>query len=189
MSDRNAARTWLNRIALMFPWAILGLASCSNPPHPTEISINPSFVVVIADSTTTFTAVLTSGLPQSGSLTWSVAPASGGTITSRGVYTASGTAGHYTVVATWTPTNGGASAISSDLASVEVLRVPQQDSELNSDMVQASGAIQAYGTIQNAAIVGQPFPSVISMDPNGDVQVRSGFAPPVACRGSSTVCD
>jgi hypothetical protein len=56
--------------------------------------------------------------------------------------------------------------------------------ELNTDLTQASGAIQIFGRIQNAAIVGQLVPSLISTDTNDSVQVRSGFTIPVGCTES-----
>jgi hypothetical protein len=129
-----------------------------------------------------------SSLPKGGSLTWSVNPANGGTITSAGIYTASGTAGNYTVTATWTPSNPVAGNRISGSATVEVLPVPQLGADLNTDLIQASGAIQVSGRIQNAAILGQHFPSVISTDSNRNVQVRSGFTIPVVCPGSGTSC-
>jgi hypothetical protein len=73
-------------------------------------------------------------------------------------------------------------------ATVEVLSAPQPGAELNTDFTQASGAIQAPGTIQNGAIVGQPFPSVVSTDSSNNVQIRSGFTIPVVCAGSGTSC-
>jgi hypothetical protein len=64
-------------------------------------------------------------------------------------------------------------------AAVEVLPAPQLGAELNTDLTQASGTVQSSNTIQNAGIVGQLVPSVISTDPSGNVQIRSGFAVPV----------
>jgi hypothetical protein len=69
-----------------------------------------------------------------------------------------------------------------------VLPVPQIDAELDPNFVQASGAIQTNGAIQNSVIAGQPVPSENSTDPNGDIQVRSGFTPPVPCAGSNISC-
>jgi len=186
----------LNRIALALPLIILGLAGCGNrgsgfpnPKPPSyNVSVHPSSITVAAGSTTTFTALFTPSRPEAGSLTWSVNPANGGTITSAGVYTAPGTAGNYTVVATWTPSNPGAGTRISGSAAVEVLPPPQPGAELNTDLIQASGAIQVSGTIQNAAVVGQLVPSVISTDPNDSVKVRSGFAIPVVCTGSDKSC-
>ena len=121
-------------------------------------------------------------------MTWSVNPADGGTITSSGDYTASTRAGSYTIVATWTPANSAAGTTTSGSAAVEVLPVPQPEAELNTDVILASGAAQGSGTIQNAAVVGQVVPFVMSTDPEGDVQVSSGFPIPVVCKGSDATC-
>jgi hypothetical protein len=186
---RHAVMVWLNRIALAVLWLIFGIAGCAGPPQPIALSVSPASAEVAAGSSTTFTAKLTSGSPLAGNVTWSVAPATGGTISSEGVYTASGAAGSYTIVATLTLVNSAPGGIFSGSAAVEVLPAPQIDAQLNPDLVQASGANQTFGAIQNSVILGQLFPSVISTDPNGDIQVRSGFTPPLACRNSNTVCD
>jgi hypothetical protein len=187
----------LKGIGLALPFIILGLAGCGGGfPNPrtsstnvsVTVSVNPSSITVTAGSTTMFTASFAPSPPRGGSLTWSVNPATGGTITSAGVFTASATAGNYAVVATWTPSNPAAGTNASGSAMVEVVPVPQLGAELNTDLVQASGAIQVFGTIQNAAIVGQSVPSAISTDPTGNVQIRSGFTIPVVCRGSSPSC-
>jgi hypothetical protein len=180
---------WLNRIALAALWFIFGIAGCAGPPQPIALSVSPASAEVAAGSSTTFTAKLTSGSPLAENVTWSVAPATGGTISSEGVYTASATAGSYTIVATLTLVNSAPGGIFSGSAAVEVLPAPQIDAELNPDLVQASGANQSFGPIQNSVILGQLLPSVISTDANGDIQVRSGFTPPLACRNSNTVCD
>ena len=187
-----------NRFALMLPLIALGLAGCGggfrDSASPSQnvlvhLSLIPSLITVAAGSNITFNTLFTPGPPEGGSLTWSVNPATAGTITSAGVYTASGTAGNCTVVATWTPSNplAGTTRISGS-ATVRVLPVAQQGAELNTNFTQASGAIQANGVIQNAAIVGQPVPSVISTDPNGNIQLHSGFTIPVACGGSGASC-
>jgi hypothetical protein len=188
MSGRHTILVWLNRIALAV-LSIFGVAGCAGPVRPIELSVKPSSIDVAAGSTTKFTAMLTAGSSPAGSLTWSVTPAIGGTITNEGVYTASGVAGNYTVVATVTLANTVPVGILSGSAAVEVLPAPQIDAELNPDLVQASGGEQTFGAIQNSVIVGQFFPSVISTDPNGDIQVRSGFTPPLACSNSTTSCD
>jgi hypothetical protein len=188
----------LNRIVLGLPLIVLGLAGCgftgassqSGFPNPSSasVSVNPSSITVAAGSTATFAALFTPSSPAGGSLTWSVNPVNGGTITGTGVYTAPGTAGNYTVVATWTPSNPGTGSSISGSAAVEVLPAPQLGAELNTDLTQASGTVQSSSTIQNAGIVGQLVPSVISTDPSGNVQIRSGFAVPVVCTGSDTSC-
>jgi hypothetical protein len=182
----------LSRISVVLPLMMLGIAGCDGgfprPAPPSyNISVSPSSITVAAGSTTTFTALITPSRPEGGSLTWSVNPAKGGTITSAGAYTASGTVGSYMVVATWTPSNLAGASISGS-AAVGVLPPPQLGAELNPDLVQASGAIQVSGATQNAVVVGQLLPSVISTDRNDSVEVRSGFTFPVVCSESDDSC-
>ncbi len=186
------------RIALAFLLIVLGLAGCgprsstSGFPNPssfsTSVSVNPSSSIVAAGSTSLFTVMYAPSAPADGSLTWSVIPATGGTITSAGVYTASGTSGIYAVVATWTPSNAAAGIIISGLATVDVIPAPQVGEMLDPNFIQASGANQVSGMVQNGAIAGQLIPSVTSTDPSGNVQTRSGLNVPVACTSSATNC-
>jgi len=184
--------TCRKRIAFALPWVMLGLAGCGdgfpNPKTPSyNLAVNPSSITVVAGSTTTFAAVFTPSQPAGGSLTWSVNPAQGGSITSAGVYTASSNAGSYSVIATLTSTAGGGAAISGS-AAVTVLPPPQLGAELNIDLVQASGAIQVAPSLQNAAVVGQIVPYVESANSSSSVQVYSGFDIPVVCPGSDKGC-
>jgi hypothetical protein len=182
------------RIAFALLVVTLGLTGCRgggfpNPgPVSTSLSVNPSSITVAAGSTTTFTALYTPSAPAGGSLTWSVLPASGGSITSAGVYTASGTGGAYTVVATWTPSSSAAGAAISGSATVQILPAPQLGFQLNPNFIQSSGANQANGVIQNGAVAGQLVPSVTLADPSGNVQTRTGFTVPAPCPGSQTSC-
>jgi hypothetical protein len=95
----------LDRIYIVIPLTMLGIAGCSSlrtPVVPSDnVSVSPSTVTVAAGSTTTFTAFFTPSRPEGGSMTWSVNPASGSRITSAGAYTASATVGNYRVVATF----------------------------------------------------------------------------------------
>jgi hypothetical protein len=184
-----------NPISVLTSLIMLGIAGCGggsqNPSPPSyNVSVSPSSISVAAGSTTAFTAVFTPSRPAGGSLTWSVNPAKGGTITSAGAYTASGTVGDYNIVATWTPSSPAAGSSVSGSAAVDVLPPPQMGAELNPDLTQASGAIQLSGAIQNAAVVGQLVPAVISTDPNDStsVEVFSGFAVPVVCPKSDNSC-
>ena len=180
---------------LAVPLIVLGLTGCgggfsaSKLPSPvTRLSVNPASITVDAGSTTTFMGVFAPTNPPGGSLTWSIAPVDGGTITDAGVYTASSTAGQYTILATWTPPNSTAAVILKGLATVAILAVPQIDSVITPDQVQASGANQTAGVIQNGAIIGQGIPAVLAIDSGDDIQLRSGFAIPATCPGSDTVC-
>jgi hypothetical protein len=193
-SPEAAAKTIMissRRIDLLLLLIVLGLAGCSGvSPSPKtlsiKISVNPSSITVAAGSTATFAAVFTPSSPEGGSLTWSVNPANGGTISDAGVYIASGTAGNYSVVATWTPARSSTDRKISGSATVDVLPAPQLGAALNPGLVQASEVSQGNGLIQNSAIVGQSNAFVISADPNGNIQMRSGFAIPVACPANSS---
>jgi hypothetical protein len=180
------------RIAFAVSLIIFGVAGCAGHPRLTppfiKISVQPSSITVAVESMTSFTAVFSPGMPQGGSLSWSVSPANGGTITSSGVYTAPATPGNYTIVATWTPSSPAAGSVISGSAVVQVLSAP--GAELNIDLIQASGGVQVLGTIQNSAVIGQIVPSVVSTnsDDNGSVQSRSGFTIPVACTPRGNPC-
>jgi hypothetical protein len=180
------AKTPAYRLALVFPCVVLALAGCASSVHPEipEISVHPSSVVVAEGSITTFTAVFSPGRPKDSSLTWGVSPANGGTINSKGVYTASQTPGHYTIVAIWTSDSAAVGPVSAS-ASVEVLPPPQADAVINPDMAQGSGVTQSNSAVRNQVIVGQSLPLVISADPTGNIQSGSGFMPPIPC----TDCD
>lgn len=186
----------MNRTSLAFLLAIVGLAGCAGPegkdgfPNPgnlLRISVNPSSITVAAESVVAFSVSFNFDASR-GTVSWSVNPSSGGTISSGGVYTASGTPGKYIVVATWTPSNPEAGKPVSGSATVEVLPVPQSEELTNIDLTQASGAIQTSPAVQNAGIVGQSVPFMISSDPSGNVTTRSGFTIPVVCPESDTHC-
>lgn len=169
-----------------------GSASSGFPgpgPATSAVTVNPPSVTVAEGSTTTFAAAYAPEAPTGGSLTWSVVPVTGGTITNGGVYTASATAGTYGIIATWTPSNGATSAAISGSATVVILPAPQIGAQLDPNFVQASGGFQTAGTIQNGVVIGQLLPSVISSDPSGNIQTRSGFTVPVACLGSTSDCE
>jgi hypothetical protein len=193
MCDRCAVQRRLHRITLMLAWITLALAGCagyvSPNPHSVTLTVNPGSAIVAEGSVTRFTAVYTPSQPEGGSLTWAVVPATGGTITSDGVYTASGAPGHYTLVATWTAKDVAKNGTFNNSASVEILPLPQSSAVLNPDLVEASSAEQTGGAVQNGVVIGQPVPFVVSTDPNGNIEVQNGFIPPIECTGSESDCD
>jgi len=177
---------------------ILGLAGCGFTssrggfPNPgaasVSVYVNPASITVAAGATATFTALYTPSAPAGGSLTWAVNPANGGTITNSGVYTASGTVGNYSVIATWTPSGAAGGKITTGSATVEVLPAPQVGAELNPNLIQASGTVQVSNGSQNAGVIGQLVPSIASTDSGNNVQVRGGFTIPVDCTASGSNC-
>lgn len=179
-------------VVIVFVLAVVmsGLVGCGsgsasengfpNPkPLPVSLTVEPSLVTVAPGSITTFS---TSPSPPPGfSVVWSVSPASAGTITNSGVFTASGTGGSAVVVATWVPSNPLTGKPTTGSASVTVL----QPAPPSTDMTQASGVIQISGSIENAAIAGERLGTVVSTDPSGNTQSRSAFPVPVPCTGSN----
>ena len=177
ISLRVRARAY--RLALVLSCVVLALAGCSDAARPV-VDVNPPWVDVPGGSTTTFTASVRPARLKHGPLLWEVIPANGGTITSKGVYTAPETPGHYNVVAIWTAEYGGIGTVEGS-ASVDVLSPPQADAVINPDMVEASSASQSRGAIRNGVVVGQSVPFVISAEPVGNIKVGSGFTPPIPC--------
>ena len=189
---------WRNRITLALTWTLnwiapalvpLVLIGCGGghttvtqppPPKVTTLTVSPASITAPAGSATTFTGVFAPTAPAGGSLTWSITPVDGGTITSAGIYTASSTAGKYSIVATWTPSLSSEAIILKGSAAVNLLAVPQLDAVITPDQVQASGATQSAGAIQNGAVAGQGIPSVLSTDSGGNTQVLSGFTIPAS---------
>jgi hypothetical protein len=194
--EEAEARFWTNQkaqrilVALALTLVVAGLGDCGsgsatengfpNPkPLPVSLTVEPSPVTVAAGSTTTFSA--SPSPPQGFSVVWSVSPATAGTITNSGVFTASATAASGMVVASWLPSNPLTGKQTTGSASVTVL----QPTPPSTDMTQASGAIQTSGSIENAAIAGERLGIVVSTDPSGNTQSRSGFPVPVPCTGSN----
>jgi hypothetical protein len=85
------------------------------------------------------------------------------------------------VVASWLPSNPLTGKPTTGSASVNVL----QPTPPSTDLTQASGVIQTSGSIENAAIAGERLETVVSTDPSGNTQSRSGFPVPVPCTGSN----
>jgi hypothetical protein len=85
------------------------------------------------------------------------------------------------VFATWLLANPLTGRPITGSASVTVL----QPTPPSTDMTQASGVIQTSGSIENAAIAGERLGIVVSTDPSGNTQSRSGFPVPVPCTGST----
>jgi hypothetical protein len=113
--------------------------------------------------------------PWGGVDQWSVVPASAGTITSTGLFTASGAATTCTVFAVWSQDVRYA-------ASTIVTILPAPPPAVSSpEFVQTFGAEQTVpdGSIANAAIVDEPIPAIVSASAGGLIQIRHDFLPPV----------
>lgn len=186
-------RTLRILVPLALTLAVAGIPSCGsgsrvenyspNPqPLPVALTVIPSSIALVEGTTTTFSA--SPNPPQGFSLVWSVSPASGGTITNSGVFTAAQTAEICNVVAAWVPTSPSVGNQITGAATVTVLRPVA----LNLDLIQAAGAIETSSTTQNAAIVGENISGVTSTDPTGKTQLRSGFPIPVPCTQADPNC-
>jgi len=106
---------------------------------------------------------------------WSVQPASAGTITAGGLFTASPTPGTCTLFAVWT--RGVRFTAEASLTSY-----PAPPPAVSSPAyVQASGSQQATpgGAVTNGSILGEPFPASASSSTNQTIQARPGFTPPI----------
>jgi len=193
----NRPMNWRIQITMAVLFMAAALQGCGSgatvspppPPHPvTTLSVNPRSITVDAGSATTFTGVFKPVAPAGGSLTWSITPVNGGTITSEGVLTASATAGNYAVQASWTPATSSKATILKGSATVTVLPVPQIDAVISPYSVQASGTNQTAGAIQNGVVSGQGIPSVLAVDSSGNIAASTAFAFPASCPGSAAIC-
>ncbi len=133
------------------------------------MTVSPASATVAPGQTIQFTA----SIPWGGSAIWSVLPASGGTFTTGGLFTAAMVPGEYRVVAMWS-----GDVRYTAMARVTVL-LPPPASVSSTNLVNASGAQQGSQgpLVQNAAIVGEPVAVVIVLDASGTVRVRHGFDP------------
>lgn len=129
----------------------------------------PSAPGLLAGQSVQFQAIF----PWPGKVGWSVTPATAGTITSTGRFTAAGSPGVCTVTAVWMQDpQVTAQAIATVLP-------PPPASESTSASVQASGQEQtAPGTgITNTPVLGELLPATVSTSANGAIQVRADFLP------------
>ncbi|WLT31442.1 Ig-like domain-containing protein [Geothrix sp. PMB-07] len=136
-----------------------------------NMTILPEAPSLLPGQTVQFSA----GTPWGQEVTWSVLPASAGTISTTGLFTASATPGAATVFAVWTKDVRYTAS-----TGVSVLP-PPAPAEISPNLTQASGAQQVVtGTdTTNAAVVGETVPSVTAVSVNGAIKVRHGFNPPV----------
>jgi len=135
------------------------------------LAITPAVASVAPGQNLQFSA----NTPWGSGVTWSVQPATGGSINAAGLFTASSTPGQCLVLAMW---NNDVRYTAS--ATVTILPPPPA-AVISPALVQASGVQQTVpGTgIAHAAVVGESVPAtnaVGSVDPS--VKVRHGFEPP-----------
>jgi len=159
---------------------LLATLACGGGSHRTGdqvatanlvLAITPAAASVAPGQTLQFSA----NTPWGSGVTWSVQPATSGSINSAGLFTASTTQSQCQVLAMW---NNDVRYTAS--ATVTILP-PPPTAVITPALVQASGAQQTVaGTgIAHAAVVGESVPAtnaVGSVDPS--VKVRHGFEPP-----------
>jgi hypothetical protein len=136
-----------------------------------KFTVTPAAATVIAGQTQQFSAVS----PWGSGAVWSVLPATGGSFSANGTFTASSTAGQYQIVAMW---NNDVRYTAT--ASVSIVP-PPLPAQINPNLVQAFGVRQASGsgTTRNTPVVGEAVPARTAATPSGTEQVRHGFDPPV----------
>ncbi len=133
------------------------------------MTVSPATATLAPGQTTQFTATI----PWGGSATWAVLPATGGTFSGNGLFTASATQGTYRIVAMW----------STDVrytATATATVLPQAPpAESSPDLVSASGAQQtgSPGQSKNSVVVGEAVPARTATDASGTLQLRHGFRP------------
>lgn len=111
--------------------------------------------------------------PWGGTVVWSVLPATGGSFTGGGVFTASAAPGQYAIVA----------RLREDIrytgtAQATVLPPPPV-AVISPDVVSASGSQQGSttGGIRNASVVGEPVVAHSAEGPRATEEVRHGYTP------------
>jgi hypothetical protein len=142
---------------------------------PVPFLITPAVATVVAGQTSSFSA----SSSTTGTVTWKVEPATGGTITAAGLFTAASSLGQCQISAQWRPTDSGALAWTSATAIVSVVAQPLP-AVSSSNYTQASGTQQsANGTaLTNASVVGEAFPAALAASANQTEQLRDDFLPP-----------
>jgi hypothetical protein len=140
----------------------------------------PNGLFLIAPATTTLTAgqsqQFSASTPWGGGATWTVLPATGGSIDANGVFTASTTPGSYSIIALW---NNDVRYTATATATV---LPPPPPPFINLGLVQAYGERQAAvtGVIHNDNVIGEPVAPLSVVGVTGSYQIRHGFHLPPA---------
>ena len=137
----------------------------------TTVTLSPAIPTVITGQS----LQLQLNSPWSTDAFWSVLPASAGTITADGLFTASQTPGSCTILAVWTQDVRYTASVGLTiyLPPVSLVTTP--------NFVQGPGSQQATpgGAVTNGDIVGENVPATTSTSANGVIQNRAGFTPPI----------
>jgi hypothetical protein len=111
--------------------------------------------------------------PWGGELKWTLVPATAGTLTQDGLFTAGTNVGTFTVLAVWSKD------VRYTAGTTVTVVVPPLPAKTSPALVAASGSRQATpdGKLTNAAVAGEETPAVTSTSINQVFQVRHGFLP------------
>ena len=133
------------------------------------MTVSPAVASLAPGQTLQFTATI----PWGGAATWSVLPATGGTFSGNGMFTAAATQGQYRIVAMWN------SDVRYTATATATVLPPPPPAESSPDLVSASGALQttATGQSRNTAVVGEAVPAKRATDASGTLELRHGFRP------------
>ena len=142
---------------------------------PVPFLITPAVATVVAGQTSSFTATSST----TGTVTWKVVPATGGTITAAGLFRAAKSLSQCQITAQWRPTDAASLSFTSATALVSVVAQPLP-AVSSPNYTQASGTQQtANGTaLTNASVVGEAFPAALATSANQTEQLRDDFLPP-----------
>ncbi len=157
---------------------VLATLGCGGGSHATgdqvattnqSMTVSPAVASLAPGQTLQFTAAI----PWGGTATWAVLPATGGTFSGNGLFTASATQGTYRIVALWN------SDVRYTASATATILPPPPPAESTADLVAASGAQQtpATGLSKNTAVVGEAVPAARAADASGTLQLRHGFRP------------
>ena len=159
---------------------LLGTLGCGGGSHATGDQVaTANLVLVITPGTASVapgqTLQFSANSPLGNGVTWSVQPATGGSINASGLFTAATTPVQCQVLAMWN------SDVRYTASATVTILPPPPIAVISPTLVQASGVQQTVpGTgIAHAAVVGESVPAtnaVGSVDPT--VKVRHGFEPP-----------
>ncbi len=133
------------------------------------MTVSPTAASLAPGQTVQFTAVI----PWGGNATWSVQPATGGTFSGSGLFTASAIQGSYRIVAMWN------NDVRYTASATAMILPPAAPAESSVDLTSASGAQQtgATGASKNSAVVGEAMPATRATDTSGTLVLRHGFRP------------
>lgn len=133
------------------------------------MTVSPAVATLAPGQTLQFTA----SIPWGGTASWSVVPATGGTFSATGLFTASTTQGSYRIVAMW---NGDVRYSATAQATI---LPPPPPTVSKPEVVSANGSQQGSttGGVQNASVVGESVPVHSAADASGTLQVRHGYNP------------